>query len=128
MIPQPTARERLQSWAKANAIFFADGTEYRNQQSAQAAIDVLVRLMRESGALVRVVGYTDERGGQSRNVSLASTRAQRVFDALIERGVPKQQLIAIGRPSGAEISSNIGPQSPNRRVEFEVGFDGEAAE
>ena len=128
VIPQPTARERLQSWAKANAIFFGEGIEYRNQQSAQASIEALVRLIRESGAFVRVVGYTDERGVQSRNISLASTRAQRVFDALIERGVPKQQLIAIGRPLGAEISANVGPQSPNRRVEFEVGFEGEASE
>ncbi len=128
VIPQQTARERLQSWAKANAIFFADGTEYRNQQSAQASIEALARLLRESGALVRVVGYTDERGGPTRNVSLASTRAQRVFDALLERGVPKQQLIAFGRPGGAEISASVGPQSPNRRVEFEVGFEGEALE
>ena len=125
---QPTSRERLEKWIKANAVFFADGTEYRNPQAAQGTIDAAARMIREAGAFMRIVGYTDERGGQSRNSSLAQTRAQRVFDALVDRGVPKQLLVAIGRPSGVDISPNVGAQSPNRRVEFEIGFEGEATE
>ncbi len=124
----PTGREVLEKWVKANAVFFGEGIEYRSPQAAQSAIDTVARLMREAGAYVRVVGYTDERGGQTRNSSLAQTRAQRVFDALVEKGVPRQTMVAIGRASGIDISPNVGAQSPNRRVEFEIGFDGEAAE
>jgi outer membrane protein OmpA-like peptidoglycan-associated protein len=127
-IVQPTARERLEKWVKANAVFFAEGNEFRNAQVAQSTIDAAAKLIRESGAFVRIVGFTDERGGQSRNAPLAQTRAQRVFDALVEKGVPRQSMIAIGRPLGIDISPNVGAQSPNRRVEFEIGFEGEAAE
>lgn len=123
----PTARERLDQWARANALFFGDGAEFRSAEAAQAVLDSGARLMRATEVLVRVVGYTDERGGQARNTPLAQTRAQRVVDLLVERGVPRQQLIAVGRPVGIDISPNVGTQSPNRRVEFELGFDGETA-
>ena len=49
-----------------------------------------------------------------------------VVDALADRGVPRALLVAVGRPIGGDISPTVGPQSPNRRVEFEIGFDGEA--
>jgi len=124
----PSARDRLEKWIKTSAIFFGEGSDFRNPQLAQAALDSAARLIREAAVLVRVVGYTDERGGQTRNSPLSQTRAQRVVDALIERGVPRQLLVAIGRPTGADISSVVGPQSPNRRVEFEIGFDGELAD
>ena len=125
---QPTARERLEKWVRANAVFFAEGSEFRNTQVAQSTIDAAAKLIRESGAFMRIVGFTDDRGGQSRNGPLAQTRAQRVFDALVEKGVPRQSMVAIGRASGVDISPNVGAQSPNRRVEFEIGFEGEAAE
>jgi outer membrane protein OmpA-like peptidoglycan-associated protein len=128
VITPPTSRERLEKWVKANAVFFGEGTEYRNMQGAELTINAAARLIREAGAFVRVVGYTDERGNQARNTSLAQTRAQKIFDLLVERGVPRQSMVAIGRPTGVEISSNVGAQSPNRRVEFELGFEGEVSE
>ena len=128
VIIQPTARERLEKWIKANAVFFAEGSEFRNPPAAQTTIDATAKLIREAGTFIRVVGFTDERGGQSRNTPLAQTRAQRVLDALVEKGVPRQSMVAIGRPVGIDISPSVGAQSPNRRVEFEIGFEGEAAE
>ena len=77
--------------------------------------------------LVRIVGYTDERGGSPRNVPLSQSRADKVALALVARGVPRERLTVVGRASGLERSTAIGPHSPNRRVEFEVGFDDEAS-
>ena len=34
-----------------------------------------------------------------------------------------QRLAAVGRANGPDLSASTGPQSPNRRVEFEIGFD-----
>jgi outer membrane protein OmpA-like peptidoglycan-associated protein len=124
--PAPTPRERLEAWFRTNALFFGDNAEFRDPQAAQASLDAVARLMRDARVLVRVVGYTDERGGQPRNVSLSHVRAQHVVDALADRGVPRAMLVAVGRPVGGDISPTVGPQSPNRRVEFEIGFDGEA--
>ncbi|MEQ1614343.1 MAG: OmpA family protein, partial [Hyphomicrobiaceae bacterium] len=125
---EPSAREKLEKWTRNNAVFFGDGLDYRNSQAAQTGLDALAPLITQAKALVRVVGYTDERGSAGRNTSLSQTRAQRVVDALVERGVPRQQLIAVGRISGGEISAAVGSQSNNRRVEFELGFEGEAAD
>ena len=126
-LSEPTPIEKLQKWVRSNAVFFGDGIDYRAPASTEATLNEAARFITNAGVLVRIIGYTDERGAQVRNVSLAQQRAQRVVDALVERGVPKQLLVAVGRPAGLEITSSVGPQSANRRVEFEIGFNGEAA-
>jgi hypothetical protein len=35
------------------------------------------------------------------------------------------QLVSVGRLSGKDLSRSTGPNSTNRRVEFEIGFPGE---
>lgn len=121
----PTPRERLEAWSRANAVFFANGTEYRDPDAAEQTIAGLASLMRETGLLVRVAGYTDEKGGQNPNNSLSRARAGKVMTRLVELGVPERQLVAIGRLDSRDISPVTGDTSPNRRVEFEPGFDGE---
>jgi len=118
-------RERLEAFARANAIFFASDTAYRDTDAAAETLDRLARLMRGSDLLVRIVGYTDNRGGAQRNSELAEARAARVRDDLIARGVPGDRIVAVGRPDGVSLSDAVGETSPNRRVEFEVGFEGE---
>lgn len=124
-LPVQTPREHLKAWTREHAIFFGANTDYRDLQSAEQRLDELASLMRQSGALVRIVGYTDERGGQLRNQPLSQARAEKVQQDLAARGVPRQQLVAMGRVNAADISPSVGPASPNRRVEFEVGFVGE---
>jgi outer membrane protein OmpA-like peptidoglycan-associated protein len=122
---EPSAFDRLVEWTRTKAIFFANGTDYRSEERAGELVGELAALMRSTTALIRVVGYTDERGSSSRNSQLSINRAERVVEALVERGVPRNRLVAVGRTFGLEISPQIGPQSPNRRVSFEIGFEGE---
>lgn len=122
-----TPRQKLADFVRSNAIFFADKTEFRNPEQANTTLDMLAWLMRNTDALVRLIGYTDERGTSTRNSSLSQMRAEKVRDELIARGVPASHLIALGRQSSNDISPETGPQSPNRRVEFEMGFEGEGA-
>lgn len=124
----PTPRERLEAWTRANAVFFTSGTEYREPARVERSLDELARLIRESGALIRVVGYTDEQGGVVSNTPLSTSRAQKVADALKSRGIDAGKLVAIGRIDGLELSPRAGDSSPNRRVQFEVGFEGEVAQ
>ncbi len=125
VIPGPTSLDRLAGYIKTNAIFFSDAIDYRSADAAESTLDALAKLMLDTDVLVRVVGYTDERGTASRNSSLSQLRADKVRDALITRGVPASRLVAVGRTSINDISTAVGPQSPNRRVEFEIGFKGE---
>ena len=123
--PPPTALDRLQAYVRMHAIFFATNDDYRDAKAAQAVVAEVARLAREARASIRVVGYTDERGAQTRNTPLAQSRADKVLEALVAAGMPRNAVRAVGRSSGPDISPSAGPDSANRRVEFEIGFVGE---
>jgi len=121
----PTPLARLETWTRANALFFANDTNYRDPQAATAALDELAGLIKGTDVLVRVVGYTDEKGGEERNTPLSQARAEKVMADLTARGIPASRLVAVGRNDSADLSLVVGDASPNRRVEFEIGFVGE---
>ena len=118
---------QLHRWAAENAIFFGDDTAFRDPAVAETKLDTLASLikMQPLGVIVRVIGYGDMLGGQAINRSLTVERADRVVAQLVERGVARDRLVAVGRAQLNLLSPVEGPGSPNRRVEFEVGFFGE---
>jgi outer membrane protein OmpA-like peptidoglycan-associated protein len=118
----PSARAKLETWMGSHAVFFAKDTDYRDPQSTSAALDELAQLIKGTNVLVRVVGYTDEKGGEERNTPLSQARAQKVMADLSARGIPASRLVAVGRSDSADLSPVVGDASPNRRVEFEIGF------
>jgi outer membrane protein OmpA-like peptidoglycan-associated protein len=124
--PQASPRDRLAEWARSHAIFFTSNLDYRDSNSASRYFSELAQLMKASPALVRIVGYTDEVGGQNRNTALAQDRAEKVRRELISLGVQSSQIVTVGRASVNDLSDARGAASPNRRVEFEMGFEGEA--
>jgi outer membrane protein OmpA-like peptidoglycan-associated protein len=121
-----SARANLETWAHTHAIFFTKDTSYRDPQLAATALDELAKLIQTNDVLVRVVGFTDEKGGQERNIPLSQARADKIVSELTSRGVPAARLVAVGRNNIQDLSPVIGDASPNRRVEFETGFEGEA--
>ncbi len=125
--PQPTAEEKLRSWTTSHAIFFGNDTEYRDAEGTRRTLEELARLMADTTRIVRIIGYTDEAGGQARNIPLAQSRADRVRQELITLGVDPAHLVSVGRSDALDITVVQGTTSSNRRVEFELGFDGETA-
>ena len=75
--------------------------------------------------LVRIVGYTDDVGTNQRNSGISLDRAVKVRQELLDRGIAAQRLSVVGRPNGPSLSQATGLNSPNRRVEFELGFERE---
>lgn len=124
---EPSPRDRLEAFAKRNAIFFSSGTNFRSRRQTKAVLDGLAEHILQTKAVVRVVGYTDEKGSSDQNTPLSEQRAEKVKRELLRRGVPNRQLIAFGRKDARDISADTGTRSPNRRVEFEVGFEYELA-
>jgi len=120
-----TPRQRLETFVRANALFFGTDADYRDANAAGRVLDEVVALARQADATVRVVGYTDEAGGPTRNAPLAQARADRVVADLVSRGHPRNRLIPVGRPSALPLAPGAGADSPNRRVEFELAFMGE---
>lgn len=124
-LSEATPRQRLEQWARTHAIFFDKETGYRDARVSAAALDELAGLIKQSDALVRVAGHTDEKGGLEHNSPLSLARATKVVAELTARGVPAGRLVAVGRNDVANLSPATGDASPNRRVEFEIGFEGE---
>lgn len=120
---EPSARDQLEAFAKRNAVFFGAGTNFRNRRQTKLVLDGLAERLLKTKAVVRVVGYTDEKGSSDQNTPLSERRADKVKRELLRRGVPSRQLVAFGRKDARDISADVGTRSPNRRVEFEVGFD-----
>lgn len=123
--PESGPRERLETYARAHAIFFGAVADYRNPELADRTLKDIAPLIRDAGVVVRIVGYTDEVGAQQRNTTVALERAKVVRQDLIQRGVPDNLLTVAGRIKVADLSPTQGPMSPNRRVEFELSFVGE---
>jgi outer membrane protein OmpA-like peptidoglycan-associated protein len=125
LAPKPDPRADLERWLQTHAIFFADDTAYSVPARTDAALDALASLMRRTDIVVRIIGYTDERGSTDRNLPLALARADRVVADLVRRGIDASRLRTVGRTAVLDISQRSGTSSPNRRVVFEPIFDGE---
>jgi outer membrane protein OmpA-like peptidoglycan-associated protein len=125
LAPKPNPRGDLERWLQTHAIFFADDTTYSVPARTDAALDALASLMRRTDVVVRIIGYTDERGSTDRNLPLALARADRVAADLVRRGIDASRLRTVGRTALLDISQRSGTSSPNRRVAFEPIFDGE---
>lgn len=121
----PKPRDRLLAFARSNAIFFNNATDYREPDAARNVLNQLSRAVLATNAVLRVVGYTDEAGSAPRNQSLSQQRAERVAAELIALGIPRNRIIAVGRSTNLDLVPRSGASSSNRRVEFEIGFEGE---
>ncbi len=127
-LPAPveaSPRDKLKDLATRSAVFFGNGMDYRDPTATARTLDTLVPYLKAAPVLVRVVGYTDIAGTSTNNSTLAAERAERVRQDLIARGASASRLTAVGRAEAKDLSMSQGPDSPNRRVEFEIGFDGE---
>lgn len=124
---RPTPRQQLEAFTRQRAVFFSTDTSYSDPKVAAAMFDQLAQLMKETNVLLRVVGFTDERGGKERNTPLSQARADKVVAELAKRGVRAERLVAVGRNDIEDLSPLLGEGTPNRRVEFEIGYEGERA-
>jgi outer membrane protein OmpA-like peptidoglycan-associated protein len=121
------ARAQLEDWISRHAIFFADKTDYRDAKQAASALDELAKLLAQEPVKLRVIGHTDAKGGEVQNTPLSRARADKVAGELVARGIDAARLITVGRKDIRDLSPLIGESSPNRRVEFEIPFEGEGA-
>jgi outer membrane protein OmpA-like peptidoglycan-associated protein len=71
---------------------------------------------------VEVQGHTDSQGGAAYNLTLSQKRAEVVRQALLDRGVAPEQLVARGYGQQFPIADNATEEgrAENRRVEFKI--------
>lgn len=86
-----------------------------------ATIDRLANALKENASRqVLIEGHTDSTGSPEFNQMLSQNRAQSVQAALMERGVPGNQISAVGKGQGFPVASNstAAGRQQNRRVEL----------
>ncbi len=81
----------------ATPIEFAPGSD-QPLATADAVFDRLAAdAKRVEGVLITIEGHTDTAGDEATNQALSQLRADAVVAALIDRGVPAADLVAVGR-------------------------------
>lgn len=88
---------------------------------SEAAVRQVADLLRSAGPdEILVEGHTDSTGPEEANLLLSRARADAVRAALIQRGVPADRVVAVGRGEAQPLVSNetAAGRSRNRRVEI----------
>jgi outer membrane protein OmpA-like peptidoglycan-associated protein len=82
--------------------------------------EVAAALTGVPGAMVRIIGHTDDRGAAAVNLQLSQSRAGSFADMLFAQGVSRNQIIVEGRGEAEPLGNNATTEgrSMNRRVEF----------
>ena len=102
-------------------VYFATGKDTILKQS-YAILDEVTRVLEENPQLklVRVEGHTDDRGNDDLNQKLSQRRANSVRTYLINKGIDRDRLEAVGYGETRPIAENETAEgrAKNRRVEF----------
>jgi len=83
-------------------------------------------LVLNTGAVIEIIGHTDDKGSIMYNNELSLRRANFVKKYLINRGVKANQIKIKGAGKSTPVAKNIDEESRkfNRRVEFKLIKDG----
>ena len=74
-----------------------DFNRYTLTGESQLVLDEVARVLKHfPDTRFMVAGYTDARGGAEYNDRLSANRAQAVYEALLDRGIPKTQIVCRG--------------------------------
>jgi|GEM_PF-1199984 len=103
-------------------VFFGYDSASLTSQSRQVVADN-VAIMRENGDLrIQIQGHADERGTTDYNLALGQSRAQRVFDSMVNQGIAPSRLsiISYGEEQPLERGATEEKWTQNRRAEFMI--------
>ncbi len=113
---------KLNELLAGQTVEFDSGSS-RLHSDNQKLLDAIVAVLKtDSNAQIEISGYTDNDGREDKNVRLSQRRADAVKQYLVERGIKKARIEAIGHGSSLPIADEntaAGPRK-NRRIEFNV--------
>ncbi len=103
-------------------VLFEVGEADLRPAAAQSLDDVIELLETEPDKDIRIEGHTDSTGPAQLNLRLSRERAEAVRDALVERGIDRDRLNAVGMGEDFPIATNETEQgrASNRRVDVIV--------
>lgn len=115
-----SAVDKAEDAIKEATLYYFEFDSYQLNSKARSDLDVAAKVLKASGAKVRLEGHADERGSRDYNLALGEKRAKAVANYLTVQGVKSSQLevISYGKEKPAVLGSNEDAWSKNRRVEL----------
>jgi outer membrane protein OmpA-like peptidoglycan-associated protein len=106
--------------ALPSSLLFAFGHSDLLPNAREKLADLAEALKQLPGQKIRVAGYTDAVGSSEYNAQLSHRRAEAVRDYLSSRGIPREQIEALGYGKDRPVADNATPEgrADNRRVEI----------
>lgn len=106
----------------AKNILFGLGSDHFARGSQTALGNLAALLINHPEWQLTIEGYTDNEGHPEKNLSLSQHRADAVRAFLVNKGIPKDQLVAIGYGQEHPIADNAtaAGRAANRRVELKL--------
>lgn len=105
-----------------NNIFFKKGS-YKLSKESYSELNRLTKILKTHRELkVEIGGHTDNTGNQKKNMELSKNRARAVMDYLIEKGMPRANIRAVGYGEERPVAKNTTAEGrkKNRRVELTI--------
>ena len=106
-------------------LLFAQESDQLTPASRDNLRRLATNLEKYPNTRIMIVGHTDSQGGSERNLDFSERRAQAIANLLVEVGVNRARLTALGRGDAEPIATNdtdAGRQW-NRRVEIAIYAD-----
>lgn len=103
-------------------LYFDEGTTQVIPTSRPQLDALLAEASRRPGVEVQISGHTDRKGSDEDNDRLSEERARAVLEQLVQAGIPRDQLVAVGRGErDPRVPTEDGvDEIANRRVEIVV--------
>lgn len=104
-------------------VFYATGSADLNSDLSKYELDHLVELMSKYPTMrVELAGHTDNVGDAAANLSLSNSRASKVFEYLVAKGVSAGRMTARGYGQEQPLETNETPEGrqANRRTELRI--------
>ncbi|MGN6637640.1 MAG: DUF6089 family protein [Mucilaginibacter sp.] len=114
-----TAQDKQLAYDASRYLVFNGKTAIINESSF-ATLDRLAQLLASKNLILKLDGYTDNRGKAEANLKLSRERANAVKAYLVKKGVNASRIEAFGYGEAEPIASNKTAEGRelNRRVEF----------
>ena len=111
---------RIDGILKSRTIRF-DEASARLDPTSAALLDEVAEALRPCvGGRIAIIGHTDDNGDAATNLALSEQRAERVRQALAQRGIPADDFVIEGMGSTKPMEG-LDPADPaNRRIEFDL--------
>ena len=103
-------------------IYFESDSAALTEETREMLVPIADQLKAAEDFYIEVIGHTDSTASAEHNRKLSLARALSVYDELINLGVPKARLVALGKGEHEPIASNDTEEGKrkNRRIEFRL--------